>query len=290
MGAKSTLSACLVVWTMAVSAPSIDSVLVEEFSIGSFQRAVRVVLDAEGRLYVLDADQNKLFLFPDISTAPLTLGGFGWSAGSFDRPTGLAADGVNIFVADHGNHRIQRFDRNLNYISSLYTRDTTDAASRFGYPLDICLSQLGDLFILDGENLRVLKFNPSSFLEGIIGDINAGKGKLQTPNKLMVTASRIFISEKNRIVVYDYFGNYLGSLGEGVVSELNGFTLLEEGFLAASDSTLWFFSRDGALQTSLSLSRLISGERIDKIQDVTYNGNRLFILSPAKLHIFRIGP
>jgi len=290
MGAKSALGVYLCAWTVAVSAQSIDSVLVEEFSIGAFQRAVRVVPDAEGRVFILDADQNKLFLFPDVSSAPLTLGGFGWSAGSFDKPTGVATDGINIYVADYGNHRIQRFDRNLNFISSLSTRDTTDAASRFGYPLDVCLSHFGDLFVLDGENQRVLKFNPSYHLVGILGDINAGQGKLQTPNKLAVTTSRIYIGEKNRIVDFDYFGNYLGSLGEGVVSELIGFTLLEDGLLAVSNSTLWFFSKDGVLQTTFLLSRLISGERIDRIQDVACNGNRLFILSSTKLHIFRLGP
>ncbi len=236
----------------------------------------------------LTQDENKLSLFSNPQNPPKTIGGFGWSGGSFDRPTGIATDGINVYVSDFGNHRIQQFDRNLNYISSLSTRDTSDIASRFGYPLDVALSDLGDLFVLDGENLRVIKFNPMNFSERSFGDINAGKGKLQNPIKIIATTSRVFVGERSRIVVFDYFGNYLGSIGDGVVSQLNGFTLLANGILAVSSDTLWWFSLDGAFMKSIPISHLICGERIERIQDIAYSGDRLFILSPRRLHVFNM--
>jgi len=267
----------------------VDSVPVEEFSVGSFERATRIFTRTQGAIYVLDADQNKIFVFSDITQPPKSIGGFGWSAGSFDKPTGIATDGINLYVSDYGNHRIQRFDRNLNYLSSFSTRDTSDVVSRFGYPLDVALSELGDLFILDGENLRILKFNPQNFFERSFGDINAGKGKLQNPIRLVVTTSRIFVGEQTRIVVFDYFGNYLSSIGDGVVSALSGFALLENGFLIVSSDTLLWFSHDGIFQKSIPLSHLITGERIDRIQDIANIRNRLFILSPRRIHVFKIG-
>ena len=282
------VAVCLLTWLSPAPAQPVDSVLVEDYAIGSFQRATRIVLGTQGSIYVLDADENKLSLFSNLQDAPKTIGGFGWSSSSFDTPTGVATDGVNVYVSDFGNHRIQRFDRNFNYISSLSTRDTSDVVSRFGYPLDIALSELGDLFILDGENIRVMKFNAQDSFERAIGDMNAGKGKLHNPIRLVATNSRIFVSEKNKVLVYDYFGNYLGSVGEGIIHSLSGFTMLTNGILAASNDTIWWFTRDGALQNISSLDNIISGERIDQIQDIASNGKQLFILSLHRIHVFKM--
>jgi len=288
MAAVLAIVICILSCWQPASAQSIDSVLVEEYSIGSFQNATRIIAGAPDKLYVLDATTNTLSFFTSTQTSPKIIGGFGWSPSSFDRPTGVATDGVNVYVSDYGNHRIQRFDRDLNYISSLYTRDTSDANSRFGYPLDIALSEFGDLFIIDGENLRVIKFNSTGSFERSLGDMNSGEGKLSNPIKLVVTTSRIFVVERTRVAVFDYFGNYLGSIGKGVLSDINGFTLLANGFLAVSSDTIFWLSREGVLQKSLPLGFVISGESIGKIQDVVYIGNRLFILSPHRIHVFKM--
>jgi hypothetical protein len=288
MAAIFAIAICLIIMQSPASAQLVDSVLVEDYSIGSFQRAIRIVPGTNGTIYILDADENKVSLFSNLQDVPKTIGGFGWSSSSFDKPTGVATDGVNIYISDFGNHRIQRFDRDLNYISSLSTRDTSDVISRFGYPLDVALSEFGDMFILDGENIRVMKFNAQSSFERAFGDINAGKGKLQNPMRLVATNSRIFVGEKNKVIVYDYFGNYLGSIGEGIINNLNGFTMLTNGLLVASNDTIWWFTREGALQRSSSLDNIISEERIDQIQDVACNGKQLFILSPHKIHVFKM--
>jgi DNA-binding beta-propeller fold protein YncE len=283
-----TIAVCLFTVLSSASSQPVDSVFVEDYSVGTFLRATRIVVGTQGTIYVLDADENKVSLFSNLQDAPKTLGGFGWSSSSFDKPTGVATDGVNIYVSDFGNHRIQRFDREFNYISSLSTRDTSDISSRFGYPLDIALSEIGDLFILDGENIRVMKFNSQGSFERAFGDINAGKGKLQNPMKLMATNYRIFVGEKNKILVYDYFGNFLGSVGDGILSNLTGFTILKNGLIAASNDSIWWFTREGIFQKKSSLSHIISGDRIDQIQDIAWKGDQLFILSQHRIHIFKL--
>lgn len=283
-----TIAVCLFTVLSSASSQPVDSVFVEDYSVGTFLRATRIMVGTQGTIYVLDADENKISLFSNLQDAPKTLGGFGWSSSSFDKPTGVATDGVNIYVSDFGNHRIQRFDREFNYISSLSTRDTSDISSRFGYPLDIALSEIGDLFILDGENIRVMKFNSQGSFERAFGDINAGKGKLQNPIKLMATNYRIFVGEKNKILVYDYFGNFLGSVGDGILSNLTGFTILKNGLIAASNDSIWWFTREGIFQKKSSLSHIISGDRIDQIQDIAWKGDQLFILSQHRIHIFKL--
>jgi hypothetical protein len=287
VGTKLTLLAFLCAWVVSVCAQPADSIPVEEYSVGSFEQATHIFTGTQGTIYILDADQNKIFVFANITQPPKSVGGFGWSGGSFDKPTGVATDGIQIYVSDYGNHRIQLFDRNLNYLSSFYTRDSSDAFARFGYPLDIALSELGDFFILDGENIRVLKFNPQNYLERSFGDINSGKGRLQNPIRLVVATSRIFVGEQRRIVVFDYYGNYLSSIGDGVVTGLTGFALSDNVFYLASHDTLWQFSQQGVLQKVIPRSHLITGEHIVRIQDIACNGQRLFILSPQRLHVFR---
>jgi DNA-binding beta-propeller fold protein YncE len=286
MGAKSLILLSLLVWHGQASAQPQQLALVEKYSIGSFQRAIRIVCSAQGTLYALDADLNKVYAYADLTQPPKSIGGFGWSTGSFDKPTGIATDGINVYIADYGNHRIQRFDRNLNYVSSFSTRDTSDAALRFGYPLDVALSELGDLFVLDGENLRILKFNPQNFYERTMGDVNSGKGKLQNPIKLFATTSRIIVGEHMRVVVFDYFGNYMRSIGEGIVSALTGFAVCKNGFIMASSDTIWLYSQDGDLMNTTPLNHLMSSERIERIQDVACSGDQIFILSPHKIHVF----
>ena len=288
MAAAFAIAVCLFIGLPTASAQPVDTVLVEDYSIGNFQRATRIVVGTQGTIYVLDADENKVSLFSNLQDAPKTLGGFGWSSSSFDKPTGVATDGVNVYISDYGNHRIQRFDRDFNYISSLSSRDTSDVTSRFGYPLDIALSEFGDLFILDGENIRVMKFNSQGSFERVFGDINAGKGKIQNPTKLLATNSRIFVGEKNKILEYDYFGNYLGSIGDGVMSNIAGFAVVTNGLIAASNDSIWWFTRKGILQKNSSLDRIISGDRIDQIQDIAWKGERLFILSQHRIHIFKM--
>jgi hypothetical protein len=95
------------------------------------------------------------------------------------------------------------------------------------------------------------------------------------------------VGEKNKILVYDYFGNYLGSVGDGVLINLTGFSILKNELVAASNDTIWWFTRDGIMQKVSSLEHIITGDRIDQIQDIAYKGDQLFILSQHRIHVFK---
>lgn len=288
MGAKYQIIGLFLFQIYLVFAQSADVLFREEYSAGSFQKATRIVSESHGATFIIDSDQNKVFLYSDLIQTPKSVGGFGWSDGSFDRPTGVTSDGINIYISDYGNHRIQRFDRNLNPISSFYTRDTSIASARFGYPLDVAVSNLGDLFILDGENLRVLKFSSQNYFERTFGDVNSGEGRLQNPLRLSVLESQVVVCEQSRIVLFDYFGNYIKSIGQGIVSDIVGFAHTDDYYYIASNDTVWRFTQDGVLQNSFPKNYLIAEELIDKIQDISCSGNKLLVLSPHKVYCFQI--
>ncbi len=266
-----------------------DTLLVSETSFGSFDQATRITIGPGGRIYVIDSKINAILIFKSAQDSPTVLGGYGWTAFTFDRPTGIATDGLNIYVSDYGNHRVQRFDRYSNLLSSLSTRDTTYAPAGFGYPTGVALSNQGDLIILDSENLRVVEFSADSRFERDFGGLNTAGGKLQNPIKVCSEGDRyIYVLEKNRILEFDFYGNYLRSFAEDLPGDIVGGQSTSKGIAAVSADTLYWFDADGSLASRIPFGTLIAEEPVKSVQDIAFFGNRLFVLTPHLCFIFKI--
>jgi hypothetical protein len=206
-------------------------------------------VDLNGTVYILDAPSATLrVLNADFSLAAV-IGGPGWEDGRFDHPAAVwARNGLDIFVADYGNHRIQRFDRQLAFVSSFSTRESDNSEERFGYPRDVALSRLGDLFVVDGENQRIVKIGGLSRVELTFGGFDAGTGKLNQPSRIaMGPADRIYVLDGSRILVYDVFGNFLTSLYEHMWEAPTALYADPERVLVADDSKIFSFGPDGQL-------------------------------------------
>jgi hypothetical protein len=260
-----------------------DSLYIEEFSFGSFAEATSLTITPQNWIYIVDRAEHSVLLYRNPAESPVRIGGYGWHHSSFDSPRGIAGDGINLFVADFGNHRIQRFDRRLSYISTLSTRDTSLAEARFGYPADLALSRFGDLYILDGENLRVLKFQVTGRFERSFGDIEQGSRRLGNPIALTVTANdHVLVLEPNRIIEFDYFGNFTRVAGEGVLGNAMALGTSADGYIVATDSALLFFARDGSIKRNVPFRLMMTEEPIGDVQDVLIHGDRLYLLTKTK--------
>ena len=268
---------------------SVDTLLVSETSFGSFDQATRITIGPDGKIYVIDSKINAILIFKSPQDSPSVLGGYGWTAFTFDRPTGIATDGLNIYVSDHGNHRVQRFDRYSNLLSSLSTRDTTYAPAAFGYPTGVALSNQGDLIILDSENLRIVEFSADSRFEREFGDLNTAGGKLQNPIKVCSEGDRyIYVLEKNRIVEFDFYGNYLRSFAQDLTGDIVGGQSTTNGIAAVSTDTLYWFNADGSLASKVSFGTLLAEEPVKSVQDIAFFGNRLFVLTLHRCFVFDV--
>ncbi len=266
-----------------------DTLFVAGNSFGTFEHATRITVGPQGWIYVVDVRKNAVLIYKSLSQPPFVLGGYGWTTSSFDRPSGIATDGLNAYISDFGNHRIQRFDRYSNLLSSLSTRDTSYAPARFGYPAGVALTTLGDLLILDSENLRVVEFSADSRFERVFGGLSASGGQLQDPVKICVSGDQyVYVLEKKDIVEFDYFGNYVRTFAADLGSEIVGGQALASGIAAVSSDTLYRYNTEGALESKTILSTLIAGEPVRAVQDIAYDGNRLFVLMPTRCQIFTI--
>jgi hypothetical protein len=264
-------------------------VLVEQLATGSFVRAVRVAIAPQGWVYIVDGDANAVYLYRSLTENPTWIGGYGWTATTFDDPSGVATDGLNVYVSDRGNHRIQRFDRYLNYISSLSTRDTSVAPMRFGFPRGIALSPQGDVFVIDGENLRVVKFSVTGEFDRAFGQNEQAGGRLTNPVAIGISSwDHVYVLEPARLLEYDNFGNYVRTVEEGMVLDATGLAITPTGFLIVSPDRLVWLSQDGILLGSLLRTEIIASTPLATLQDAAISGSRLFLLTASQIVVFRI--
>jgi len=177
-------------------------------SIDNFRNASGFSLSSSGFFYVTDTGSDEVTKLDTLGNILKDAGGYGWTESIFDFPSDVFATPLNVYVCDKNNNRIERFDKDLNYISQLFTRNNENSAERFGYPLSCATSNQGDLYILDSENKRVVKFNLFGQYVQDFGGFDAGAFSLTNPKKLAVSsANNIYVLDDRRLLIFDQFGS-----------------------------------------------------------------------------------
>jgi len=263
---------------------SLFSQILDSIAIGGSSMDV----DVYGNFFVVDASRNILTLFSREGKQVRQVGGQGWGSDQFDRPLGVwSRNGLDVFVADYGNHRIQRFDRTLSFVSSLFTHEDPISERRFGYPTDAALSRLGSLFICDSENSRIMKLSMLNEIEKNFGGYDAGAGRLASPTQIEIgPADHLYVLDRNRVVVFDIFGNYLGELGSGLFRRPSSLHADEETVVILDGSLLYVFDAEERPQAAIDLSVLTGGRvRETEVLAVAFHRNTLYALTASKMYI-----
>ncbi len=129
---------------------------------------------SDGAVYVVDMGNHRIQKF-DTSTnvLPQLITKWGGSseaghasspqaqeAGQLRSPWGIAVDGNgDVFVTDTGNQRVQKFDREGNFITQW--GGFGGATGQFNFPFGIALDPRGAVFVVDSSNTRVQQFLPA---------------------------------------------------------------------------------------------------------------------------------
>ncbi len=251
----------------------------------SLLTGTRLDVDINGNIILVDSDRNTVRLFSKALTRTAEIGGSGWGDDQFDHPAGIwARNGIDIFVADYGNHRIQRFDRKLAFISSFSTRDRSNPDERFGYPTDVAVSRLGDLFICDSENSRILKVIGLSKIAKTFGGFDAGKGRLHKPNQLEIGPNdNVYVQDGKRVVVFDNFGNFIRVIGEGLFQTNVQIFSDEYGLTVLDNRKLFFFDINDRLVFDTQLDSLLKTQQSNVRAFVFSRGVGYFVTSQGIL-------
>jgi hypothetical protein len=255
------------------------------YSIGNFQSASAFSITSSGFIYVVDDGNDSLVKLDSLGNLIKEIGGYGWSESTFDTPSDLYADPLKVFVCDKQNHRVKNFDKDLNFIFEYYTRESDFSEERFGYPLSCSVTSMGDLYILDSENIRILKFDLfGNFIQNF-GGFDWGVYSLKNPKKLGVLGDNsVLVLDDSVLVIYDQFGN-----GKGKIKLEKLFTNLKiffGGIALNTDAEIFI----GSTQLSENILRKINliGLNEDKLKILSCSvfNNKLYVLTPKEILIF----
>lgn len=132
---------------------------------GQFNHPGALVMDRQDRLWVADVGNNRVQRFRfDVEGKPVFDGQWGKEGdepGEFDRPYGLAVDkDYNFYVADFGNHRVQKFDARgrLQYVYG----ELGSGDGELDSPIALAVDDRGTLYVSDWGNNRIQTFLPVS--------------------------------------------------------------------------------------------------------------------------------
>lgn len=239
---------------------------------GKFSQAIALSLDSDDHMFILDVGANTLVEMTRSAEVKFSVGGYGWTDGSFDRPHDVAiSSGLDVYVADYGNHRIQRFDRNLNFVASLAGKSETGGRISFGYPVSVAVSRSGTLFISDKENNRIAVINLLQGPAWYFGGNDAREGKLSNPGRVRVTENDIvFVQDHDVIKEYDIFGNYMRTIGKDIFRHVRNFTVHDTLLFVLDSCSVYVVNALGQIQDSF---------------DVPINGNKDAECTPVDLAI-----
>lgn len=274
----------IIFWTL-LSAAAIPQIKFDG-EIGHFENASAFHINSAGFLFIADSRQDKIYKMDTLGNRLSETGGYGWDASAFDIPADVFSTPLNVYISDKNNHRIQVFDKDLNYISSLSTRNKNDNETSFGYPLSCIVSNQGDMFILDSENKRIIKFDMFGNYLLSFGGYNWGKYSLSEPKKLSTDAlNNVFVSDGESIFVYDQFGNGLSILKstenvDGMNIIFNKFTVNSKNNIYYSDLNLPDFSLK-KLNLDVPVNDVI-------VSSLVFN-NKLYVLTPVTIKIYELG-
>jgi len=154
-------------------------------------RSPRGIAVTADRIYVSEADLHRIRVFPREGEGDTVLGGLGSDPGRFQSPAGVAVDEDGLlFVADSGNHRIQKLDAAGKPLAQWGAWG--GQAGLLSYPSGLaCVG--GRVYVADSCNHRIQVFDrQGAFIKqwgAAPPQPGQGAGRLHYPEGLAVSPS-----------------------------------------------------------------------------------------------------
>ena len=192
-----------------------------------FTLPTRVATDSSGNVYVGDTGNHRIQKFNSSGTfitkwgatllgAPIA----GTGDGEFTSPEGVATDSSsNVYVADTGNNRIQKFNSTGGFLTKWGSVGT--GTSQFSGPRGVATDSSSNVYVADTGNNRIQKFNSSGSFITQWGTAGTGNGQFSLPSGVATDSSgNVYVADagNSRIQKFDSSGTFItqwGSAGTG---------------------------------------------------------------------------
>jgi hypothetical protein len=257
--------------------------------IGGFSEISGASIDPFGNVFVSDRGTHMIHRIARTGLIEQSIGGYGWGNQEFDRPSGIwAENGVDVYIADYGNHRIQRFDRRLTYIASLETRVTGFEIERFGYPVAVMLNRQGDLYIADEENLRIVCFSSFDRHVRTFGGFDAGRFRIGQPKRIQIFLDdMIVVQDGKRLLFFDQFGNPYREFPSRLLPEYKDFAIFGSDIFLLQDESVDIYRGE----FTRPFERIMLYEYMpepETVQRIAVSSNRIVLMTEDRLWMFQL--
>ena len=232
-------------------------------------------------MYVIDNTTEKVLQYSLNGELLHQIGGNGWGNYEFNQLTDICVTPLHVYVVDYNNKRIQQYDKQFNYIQTLGEDFFSKLNIGTVQPRATTISQQGEMFILDSESKRILKFNSTKNFEKEFGNYQSNI-TLKNPISLVGNENTIFLLDENTIVLFDIFGNYLSSINIDSSLTHQNISIFNNTILLTTSKKIIGFSLQGEIVFSLSIEQF-SSDNVKEFKDVVGNNSSLYILTPNKI-------
>jgi uncharacterized protein (TIGR03663 family) len=190
---------------------------------GQFTEPWGIAVDGEDNVYVADTWNHRIQKFTDGGQLLTywgvytdTLGQLTEPQGAFYGPRDIAVDGEgNLFVADTGNKRIQKFDPNGEPLGQWGGEGSLPG--QFLEPVGIAIDEQDNVYVADTWNQRIQVFD-RGFLPLAQWPLQAwfGESLLNKPYLAVDTTGRVYATdpEGHRVFVFDQAGALVAIFGK----------------------------------------------------------------------------
>lgn len=175
---------------------------------GEFAFVTDVVSDDQGSVYIGEYSASDRIQKFDLSGNFLTQwGGNGHEPGEFVRPQSLVIRDSVLWVADSGNHRIQRFDisQPTPQLIDIWG-GPGDGRGQFYYPYDLAIASDDTVVVVEYKNNRIQRFDPEGRWIASWGGPGFEPGQLNQP-------WGVVIDSRDRVHVLDSSNHRVQRLG-----------------------------------------------------------------------------
>lgn len=185
-----------------------------------------IACDADGNVFVCDHGNDRIQKFDSAGHFIYEFGSFAWDekntspnnigvsgAATFNEPVSVAVTNKNIFVSERGNNRIQKFDRDANFVMAFGGEGKS--LGRLNSPRGIAADRSSYIWVCDTKNDRVQKFDTNGNYMLEIGGFGYGSGKFNEPADIGIDSkNNIYVLDSGnaRITKFDEYGNIAGEI------------------------------------------------------------------------------
>lgn len=176
-------------------------------------------------IYVVDTFNKRIQQYT--STVPpttfafnATLAGPGTGDGQLVSPLGVAVDPLgNLYVADNGNERIQKFDPSGTFITKWGVQGS--GPGEMDWPSDVSVAPGGSVYVTDTTNHRVQRWTSDGVFISQWGTAGSGDGQFVNPSAVATdSAGNVYVADadNDRIQKFTATGEFItkfGSFGAG---------------------------------------------------------------------------